>query len=73
MKERVALIRELDKEPDLSIYVTGSYGRLEAHTGSDLDPFFVLASADRNHVVGKPTKSVIDGELIKIARESRFP
>jgi predicted nucleotidyltransferase len=70
VRRRVALIRELAEHPNLSIYVTGSYGRLEAHKGSDLDLFFV---SDDQRAVERITKTLIDAELIKTARDMRFP
>jgi Putative nucleotidyltransferase DUF294 len=36
----------LDNHP-LCVYVTGSYGRLEAWEGSDIDPFFLYDSSDK--------------------------
>jgi predicted nucleotidyltransferase len=68
--KRVALIHELAQQPNLSIYVTGSYGRLEAYEGSDLDLFFV---SDDERAVDRTTKTLVDAELIKLARGMGFP
>lgn len=70
LRQRIATIDELKKAPNLSIYVTGSYGRLEASTASDLDLFFIKTD---NAPIGRITKTLIDAELIKIAREMEFP
>jgi predicted nucleotidyltransferase len=69
-RERTAKIPELFSQQKLSIYVTGSYGRLEAHRGSDLDLFFVF---DGEHQIEKTTKILIDAELIKIAGAMGLP
>ncbi len=66
----IAAIKELSDVPNLSIYVTGSYGRLEAHARSDLDLFFV---SDSDRQVDRTAKILIDAELIRIAREMSFP
>jgi predicted nucleotidyltransferase len=66
----IAAIKQLSDSPNLSIYVTGSYGRLEAHAGSDLDLFFV---SDGDRQVDRTAKILIDAELIRIAREMGFP
>jgi len=69
-RKRVAKIQELSSQPELSIYVTGSYGRLEAHAGSDLDLFFVSGSA---HPIERTAKILIDAALIRAAGELGFP
>lgn len=68
--EKVGSIKELSQFDNLGIYVTGSYGRLEAHAGSDLDLFFVLGG---NGQLDRITKTLVDAELIKIARDLGFP
>ncbi|MGZ3698580.1 MAG: nucleotidyltransferase domain-containing protein [Bdellovibrionota bacterium] len=70
VRTRIASIDELSNQPNLGIYVTGSYGRLEAHRGSDLDLFFV---SDGKLQLDRTTKTLIDAELIRIAREMEFP
>jgi predicted nucleotidyltransferase len=69
-RQDVGEILELSNQPELSIYVTGSYGRLEARSGSDLDLFFVLGG-DRS--IERTTKILIDAELIRIVKELKFP
>jgi predicted nucleotidyltransferase len=70
LQERIGTIEELSEQPNLSIYVTGSFGRLEAHSQSDLDLFFV---SDGERAVDRVAKTLIDGELIRIARQMGFP
>ena len=70
LRRKIVSIDELSEQPNLSIYVTGSYGRLEAHQNSDLDLFFV---SDQDRQVDRTTKILIDAELIRIASEMGFP
>ena len=70
VRKRITAIRELPKDKNLSIYVTGSYGRLEAHPRSDLDLFFV---SDDKAQIDRTTKILIDAELIRTARDLGFP
>ncbi len=60
----------------LAIYVTGSFGRLEARfpKGSDLDLFFLYGPSDRSPSA-RPSQLTwfeLAGELIRIARELDF-
>jgi predicted nucleotidyltransferase len=70
---RVAAIPELATLKDLCIYVTGSYGRLEASTHSDLDLFLVHQGTRDANGVPRLTKIVLDAELIRAARDLGFP
>jgi hypothetical protein len=83
-EEGLALVRRaaserlspiVGKEP-LAIYVTGSFGRLEARfpRGSDLDLFFLYGPDDRSYHArpAQLTWFELAGELIKIARELDF-
>ncbi len=63
-------------EEPLAIYVTGSFGRLEARfpKGSDLDLFFLYGPADRSHKM-RPSQLTwfeLAGELIRISRDLDF-
>ena len=73
LRRKVSKITELSKEADLSIYVTGSYGRLEASAKSDLDLFFVHDNTQAQSQVNRLAKILIDAELIKIVRKLSFP
>ncbi len=61
-KKRVVKIEALKDAPGLSIYVTGSYGRLEASIRSDLDLFFITAA---KQPVNQITKTLIDAETVR--------
>ena len=73
LKRRTESISGLEQCPQLCIYLTGSYGRLEASEKSDLDPFFVQDDTDGRAPVDRLTKILIDADLIRIARELKFP
>jgi len=70
LRRRIASIKHLSQQQNLSIYVTGSYGRLEAHQRSDLDLFFV---SDSSQGIDRTTKILTDAELIRLAQEMGFP
>ncbi|MFY0523211.1 hypothetical protein ACN28I_08520 [Archangium gephyra] len=57
----------------LCIYVTGSFGRLEATQHSDLDLFFVHLGNEKIHRVSRLDKVLVDAELIKLAKRESFP
>lgn len=62
---------ELKKQKDYCIYITGSYGRLEASEYSDLDLFFLS-----NNEVSKPSKIskiLIDADIINACRNMNLP
>lgn len=63
-------------EEPLAIYLTGSFGRLEARfpKGSDLDLFFLYGPADRSPKtrLSQLTWFELAGELIRIGRELDF-
>lgn len=58
---------------NLCVYVTGSFGRLEASEYSDLDLFFVQTSDDPPAQIGRIDKTLLDADIIKLARELQFP
>jgi hypothetical protein len=62
----------LDGHP-LCVYVTGSYGRLEAWSQSDVDPFFLYDSADRTQRFPWTRFVRLSARLIEIAEEMEFP
>lgn len=70
LRDSVSRISELAGRSDLSIYVTGSYGRLEAHSRSDLDLFLVSKG---DSPVQRTSKILIDAELIRISEAKGFP
>jgi predicted nucleotidyltransferase len=62
----------LGKQP-LSVYVTGSYGRLEAWAESDIDLFFLHGGSDDEGPFPYTTFIRIAAELIDAAAAMKFP
>ncbi len=62
----------LDGHP-LCVYVTGSFGRLEAWSGSDIDPFFLYDSADKTERFPWTSFVRLSARLIEIAQGMGFP
>lgn len=73
LKEKVSKIQYLRETSNLSIYVTGSYGRFEASKRSDIDLFFVCDDTSGGNKINLLTKILIDAELIKIVQLMKFP
>jgi hypothetical protein len=75
-KEAAQCLSSIVGDEPLAIYVTGSFGRLEARfpKGSDLDLFFLYGPADRAHqaLPSQLTWFELAGELIRIARRLDF-
>jgi hypothetical protein len=60
--------------PDhLCAYVTGSYGRLEAHPFSDIDVFFVLYDSDKKEKLPRINEHHIYSHLAKLCKQLKFP
>jgi hypothetical protein len=62
----------LDGHP-LCVYVTGSYGRLEAWRESDIDPFFLYDSADETERFPWTSFVRLSARLIETAKTMDFP
>lgn len=58
---------------DLCLYVTGSFGRLEAAPRSDVDVFFLHKGSFDQHGLTRVDKTLIDAEVINACRELEFP
>jgi hypothetical protein len=71
LKEKLSSSENLSKQQDLCIYATGSYGRLEAGTTSDIDLFFLKKSDDGG--ITKISKILIDANIIESCRGMGFP
>lgn len=75
-KEAAAHLSSIVGNEPLAIYVTGSFGRLEARfpKGSDLDLFFLYGPDDHTHDThpSQLTWFELAGELIRIARQLEF-
>jgi hypothetical protein len=66
-------LRSLQGVGNLCIYATGSFGRLEASEYSDLDLFFVQTSDDASSEIGRIEKTLVDADVIRLARDMAFP
>lgn len=73
MQETVGQLAVLEKLPGLCIYVTGSYGRLEAHEQSDLDLFFLHDGTRAANGIPRLDKALLDAGLIGAAAKLGFP
>lgn len=73
LSKRVSHVSSLRRFSGLGIYVTGSYGRLEASEQSDLDLFFVFDDLGKEKKIDKLSKILIDGALIGTTRNMGFP
>ena len=72
-RQSVRCLPEVTKHDDLCIYVTGSFGRLEASEYSDLDLFFIKKNGqDRTHM-SHIDKVLMDAALINACRDMDFP
>ena len=71
--ESVSTLPEVTKHPDLCIYVTGSFGRLEASSYSDLDLFFIKEGTRAKAQMSYIDKTLMDASLICKCREVNFP
>ena len=69
----VASLPEVTKHADLCIYVTGSFGRLEASEHSDLDLFFIRDDDEDEGQMSRIDKTLMDASLITKCREMGFP
>jgi len=69
-KEAIAKIPEL-KGNNLCIFVTGSYGRLEASEHSDIDLFFL--DTDKDNLTSSIDTVLINAQIINICRELELP
>jgi hypothetical protein len=71
IRGRIATLDSLKRLPDLCVYTTGSFGRLEASRYSDLDLFFVTATPESGPT--RTQKTLLDSDLIRLGDELGFP
>jgi hypothetical protein len=57
----------------LCVYATGSYGRLEAWSGSDIDLFFLYDGSDESQRFPWTTFLRLSARLVEVTEEMRFP
>jgi hypothetical protein len=68
----ISRIPLLNRDKDLCIYVTGSFGRCEASPHSDVDLFFVKLGSSKKPI-SRLVKTQIDSALIQAADRMGFP
>ncbi|MGI9337470.1 MAG: hypothetical protein ACR2P4_03040 [Gammaproteobacteria bacterium] len=73
LEDAVGQIAVLNKLHRLCIYVTGSYGRLEAHDKSDIDLFFLHAGTRQSNRIAKLDEVPLYAALIEGVRDLGFP
>ena len=73
LRLRLTGMAELEKQSDLCIYVTGSYGRFEASEQSDLDVFFLQNDKDSRSSLNGISEIIIKADLIGLVRGLGFP
>lgn len=72
-REAVSALPDVNKHADLCIYVTGSYGRLEASEYSDLDLFFIKKCSSDQTEMSHIDKTLMVASLIRKCRGMQFP
>ena len=76
LEEVRSRVKEIVKQgdfPGLCIYVTGSFGRLEASEHSDLDLFFVHKGSSRLNAIPRIRKTLLDADLVRAVERLGFP
>lgn len=74
LSEKIREFEVLKDLPNLCIYVTGSYGRLEASKHSDIDLFFInKGSSNGKDAVGRINKTLLDAGLIRTVSDLSYP
>ena len=71
--ETLSALPEVSKHTDLCIYVTGSFGRLEASEHSDLDLFFINRINVGDSDMPRIQKTLMDASLIRTCESMGFP
>ena len=72
IRTRIGTFDVVKELPGLCIYVTGSFGRLEASEYSDLDVFFIHDGSSRTPLP-RIKEILLDADLILAARDMNFP
>ena len=73
VRDRIAGLPGLSELPRLCIYVTGSFGRMEATRYSDLDVFFIHDGSSESDTIPRIRKTLLDADLIRAAQDLEFP
>jgi len=73
LSQKIEGLQSIKPIEKLCIYVTGSYGRLEASPFSDIDLFFVHDGSEKNNGIPYATKELLDKDIIRLIEEMGFP
>lgn len=77
IKEKIGALESIKPFQDLCIFVCGSYGRKEAHQGSDLDIFFINYAIEDNPLkkskLNKVDEILLFADVIKTLETLKFP
>ncbi|WP_315773566.1 MULTISPECIES: nucleotidyltransferase domain-containing protein [unclassified Bradyrhizobium] len=73
LRNQISQSKHLQSLPDLSIFASGSYGRLEAGRHSDIDLFFLCNKRPSEYAGLNISKIQMMSEIIDIARAMHFP
>jgi hypothetical protein len=73
LRGRLAEMPAAGRIPGLTIFVAGSYARLEASAHSDLDPFFVCLGDRSGEVQSRTNELEMFGNLIQIGKDMALP
>ena len=73
LQSRLTSFEVVNELQDLCIYVTGSYGRLEASEHSDIDLFFIHKGTSYDNAISKIKKTLLDADLIRTIRDLGYP
>jgi hypothetical protein len=73
LRNKLDPIKPLLEQHPLCVYATGSYGRLEAWSGSDADLFFLYDDADESQRVPLTTFIRLSALLIESTEAMDFP
>lgn len=73
LAEKLSLLPQSVRHPDLTIYATGSLARGEATENSDLDAFFMLSHSEKEKPIGRIRDVKILNAVLEAADENGFP
>lgn len=73
LKSEIESDPEFQPADELCIYITGSFGRKEAHADSDLDLFFVQRGEKKENKISYVEKALMDASVIRSCRKLKFP
>jgi hypothetical protein len=73
LADRLAKLPQVRALPELCVYATGSYGRLEASQHSDIDLFFLCAAAEKKASISRLDELRLFAGVIDTGQGLAFP